>query len=182
MLRSNFFKGHIFIICFLIAGCVTEDDTFRPEKVGEVQGLRPIYDSESALKMIQVEPPRKLTNPGKIYVKGQFLYINELRKGIHVINNIDPRSPEPIAFINIPGNVDMAVKQNVLYVDNHRDLVAIELSNGDEIKILKRIKDALPANDLFPPQRNIYFECVDESKGVVIGWEEAILNNPKCYR
>ena len=29
---------------------------------------------------------------------------------------------------------------------------------------------------------NGFFECANEAEGVVIGWEEATLNNPKCWR
>jgi hypothetical protein len=33
---------------------------------------------------------------------------------------------------------------------------------------------------LFPPLYNGYFECVDESKGAIIGWEDAVLDQAKC--
>ena len=31
----------------------------------------------------------------------------------------DPADPQNIAFITIPGNVDIAIKENVLYADSY---------------------------------------------------------------
>lgn len=166
---------------FAFCGCVEEDlgVTFP---TGEVEGLRPVYGQPSEVRNIQVEAPGKLENPGKIYRKDGFLYINEIGKGVHVINNNDPANPQIISFINIPGNVDIAAKGNVFYFDNFRDLVAVRITNGDQIELLKRLENVLPSIDKFPPENNVYFECVDESKGIVVAWEKTTISNPKCYR
>ena len=175
---------HFYLLSVFIAfawGCIHQVDPVEfPE--GEVEGLKPVYGDPASLKDIQVEAPRKLERPGKIYRKDGFLYINELSKGVHVINNTDPSAPEQVAFINIPGNVDIAAKGNVFYFDNFNDLVAVKITNGNQIEILKRVENVLPAANNFPQANGVYFECVDESKGAVIGWEEAILVNPKCFR
>lgn len=169
------------VFIMLISGCVDEADNIHfPE--GEVDGLRPIYGDAETLRDIQVEAPRKLARPGKIYRKNGFLYINEISEGVHVINNTDPSEPVPVAFISIPGNVDIAAKGNIFYFDNFKDLIAVTVSNNGEIEVLKRIENVFPQANNFPPGNDVYFECVDESKGVVVGWEEATLVNPKCYR
>src|SRR5688500_16029971 len=63
----------------------------------------PVYISYDELRAsVASESPRLLINPGKIYVYGQYLFVNEIDKGIHVINNSDPSNPANIAFINIP--------------------------------------------------------------------------------
>lgn len=171
----------LLILSVLIAGCIFEDDTIDfPE--GEVEGLRPVYGDPADLRDIQLEAPRALERPGKIYRKDGFLFINELWEGVHVINNLDPSSPEPVAFISIPGNVDIAAKGNVFYFDNYRDLVAVRITGGNQIEVIKRVENVLPGGNNFPPRDDVYFECVDERKGVVIRWEETILVSPKCYR
>ncbi len=148
---------------------------------GEVEGLKPIYGSLEEVKAIHIESARDLENPGKIYVKGQYLYINERSKGIHIIDNSDPSAPINVSFIDIPGNIDIAAKGNIFYVDNYKDLVAIEIINPQTINIVKRIEGAVPYNGEAPSEGG-YFECVDASKGIVIGWEQATLISPECYR
>ena len=84
----------------------------------------PIYKTlEDIRSEIRLEASRDLCNPGKMFLYGDFIYVNDIGKGIHIINNSDPSSPSPIGFINIPGNVDIAVKNTTLYADNYIDLV-----------------------------------------------------------
>ena len=73
-----------------------------------------VTELRSSLKTL---PAQELENPGKIYVKDNYLFINEVKKGIHVIDNTNPASPKAISFIQILGNIDIAVKDNILYAD-----------------------------------------------------------------
>ena len=72
---------------------------------------------------VKAESPRGLEQPGKMYVKGKYLFVNEIKKGIHIIDNGNPASPKFVTFINIPGNGDIAVRDNILYADSFCDLV-----------------------------------------------------------
>jgi hypothetical protein len=78
---------------------------------------------------LKTEAPRALEHPGKIYVKGTYLLINEIKQGLHVIDNSNPSAPRAVAFINIPGNGDMAVRGNILYADSYTDLVALDITD-----------------------------------------------------
>lgn len=78
---------------------------------------------------VQLTTPVVLKNPSKIYVKGDYLFISETWKGVHIIDNKNPSNPKNIGFINIPGNVDMATKNNTLYADMSRELWSIDISN-----------------------------------------------------
>jgi hypothetical protein len=77
--------------------------------------------------------------------------------------------------------VDLAAKGDLLYVDNGADLVTLNISNPNSVFLVSRVKKAFP-NQEFPPFTNTYFECVDESKGIVVGWELTDLQDPQCYR
>ncbi|RRA98551.1 LVIVD repeat-containing protein [Larkinella rosea] len=90
---------------------------------------------------VQAEPARTLVNPGKIYTKDGFLLINEIKEGIHIIDNRNPSSPKTVAFLRIPGNGDMAIRNNVLYADSFMDLVAFDISDPQNIRELNRVKD-----------------------------------------
>lgn len=161
-----------------LLSCVPDTEPDMPDKQ---MGYRPVYASFDEIRQVQTLSPQALINPGKIYVKGNYLFVNDVNKGIHVINNQNPALPQPISFISIPGNVDIAVKDNIMYADNATDLVALDISNPLEVKMVKRIMNTFPYPK-FPPHTNVKFECVDPSKGVVIRWEEAELQDAKCFR
>ena len=93
---------------------------------------------------IRAENAHELVNPGKIYAKGSYLFINEIKKGIHVIDNANPSSPRIIAFINIPGNGDISIRGNILYADSYCDLVTLDISNPLSIKEIAREKEVFP--------------------------------------
>jgi hypothetical protein len=115
-----------------------------------------VYESESEYepvfmlrnemeKSVRLEDPRDIVNPGKIYLKDNFIFINEKYAGIHVIDNTDPENPRNFAFIHIDGCIDMAVKDNVLYADNAVDLVSLALNTQiTGIQVTARIKNVFP--------------------------------------
>jgi len=119
---------------------------------------------------IKVEAPKAMAATGKIYFKGGKIFISEPFKGIHVINNSNPSNPVKIAFINIPGNVDIAIKGNILYADSYIDLVAIDITDLNNIIIKKRIENVFPHS--LPPFDTKYpVAPLDHTKGVVVGWK-----------
>lgn len=90
---------------------------------------------------VKTEAARTLENPGKIYIKDNYLFINEIKKGIHIIDNANPASPRVLSFLAIPGNVDMAVKGNILYADSYSDMVSFDISNPLSIKEVGRVEE-----------------------------------------
>jgi hypothetical protein len=90
---------------------------------------------------VKAESARQLNRPGKIYVKGNYLYINEIKQGIHVVDNSDPANPRFVSFINIPGNGDIAVRDQILYADSFSDLVALDISEPDKARETGRVKN-----------------------------------------
>jgi hypothetical protein len=90
---------------------------------------------------VKSEAARALEQPGKMYIKGDFLFINEIKKGIHIIDNSNPASPKFVSFIGIPGNGDIAIRDNILYADSYSDLVAIDISDITHPSEAGRVKD-----------------------------------------
>ncbi len=169
----------ILLLAAVLSGCLTD-----PEKVSvEKEGYQPVYITQKEALQVASLPARPLRQTGKIYAKDTLVFVNELNKGFHVINNKNPRSPQNIAFVSIPGNVDIAVKGNSLYADNFTDLVVLDIANPRNITLVKRLAKALPQGiQDYPPYQNVFFECVDPSKGVVSGWKKTMLTDPKCRR
>jgi hypothetical protein len=122
--------------------------------------------------------PQELDTPGKIYIKDNYLFINEVNKGIHIHDNSDPAQPVNLGFISIPGNKDLAIKDDILYADSYTDLVAIDISNPAAAVEVDRINDVFP----YYPEEGAWdmgfyysyttYEEVDPEKGLVIGWEK----------
>ncbi|MBU1719890.1 MAG: hypothetical protein KKA07_12560, partial [Bacteroidetes bacterium] len=99
------------LISLLVLSC-NKDEEGRVE-----QGYRPVYIDKSTALAVSSESAQAIENPGKIYIYGNMILLNERYKGIHVIDNSNPKSPSVVSFIRIYGNRDMAVKANVLYAD-----------------------------------------------------------------
>lgn len=129
----------------------------------------PEYMSYEDLRSaVSMKSAQTITQPGKIYFKDDFIFINEYLKGIHIINNANPAQPEKIAFIEIPGNVDMAVKGSMLYADSYIDLVTLDVSDINNIVEVDRDENVFPY--IIPGITEGVVADVDESKGVIIGY------------
>lgn len=84
---------------------------------------------------------------GKIWYHDQVIYANIVDKGVLVIDNKNPKEPKKLGFIEIPGNVDIAVIDEVLIANNNDDLIAINISELEKInngKILRRFNGIFP--------------------------------------
>ncbi|MCY1721647.1 hypothetical protein OU798_14930 [Prolixibacteraceae bacterium Z1-6] len=141
------------------------------EYTEEFTANKPVYLSYEDLRSaVQLTESRDLVNPGKIYFKDGYLFINEELDGVHVIDNSNPENPTNIGFIEIPGNVDIAIKNNTLYADSYIDLVAIDISNINQPVEINRVEGILPY--ILPETDNDYrIAEIDEEKGVVVDWE-----------
>ncbi|MCB0706318.1 MAG: hypothetical protein KDC34_13460 [Saprospiraceae bacterium] len=103
----------------------------------------PIYKTLGDIRQdITREDPKELENPGKIYFYNDYVFINEIRKGVHVIDNSNPSSPVNIGFIGIPGNVDIAIRDGIMYADNFIDLLSIDISDPSYPELVERTEDA----------------------------------------
>jgi hypothetical protein len=106
---------------------------------------KPVYKTTAEVRSnIKSNAARQVERPGKLYLFGKYIFLNEIDKGIHVIDNSNPSSPQNIAFIDIPGNMDIAVKDNILYADLYTDLVAIDISNPHSVVLKKVVEDVFP--------------------------------------
>ncbi len=105
----------------------------------------PVYKTKAEVRAnVKNNTSKEIERPGKIYIKGNYIFLNEVDKGIHIIDNSNPAAPRQISFIDIPGNLDMAVKGNILYADFYTDLVAIDISNPQGVVVKKFTENVFP--------------------------------------
>lgn len=168
----------LFTCCCLLAAC--HDD--NPWQRGMVDGYAPIYSTDASLKQISFQPPRKTVNGGKLFTAGTNVLQEEIDSGLHVISYQDPAHPVKTGFLRIPGFEVAAIDGDYLYVNNYDDLIAIPLKALSADMTIGRVAGIWRQLN-YPAGPDVdYFECVDPSKGVVIGWRKAKINNPQCRR
>jgi len=133
-------KPKLLLLCVVAWLCWSCNDQCKETRV--VRRFSNVTHSLMELRtQVKAESPRTLEQPGKMYVKGKYLYVNEIKKGIHIIDNGNPASPKFVTFINIPGNGDIAVRDNILYADSFSDLVSIDITDPDSPKEVGRVKN-----------------------------------------
>lgn len=160
-----------FAVCMLGIACLLA--TSQPQEFV----YDPVYLSYSDLRIpVTASTPEALTQSGKIYLYGNLILFNERNRGIHVIDNTNPSAPVNLLFLPVPGNIDIAVKDNILYADSFIDLVAIDISDLSNIHEVNRVQSVFP----YDPYQNItdryvYFSYYDETKGVVVGYKSRLL-------
>ena len=121
----------------------------------------PVFMASAELRTsIGPEEPRTLENPGKIYSYGRYLFINEPNEGIHIYDNADPAQPQAISFLPIPGNVDLAVQNGLLYADSYVDLVVFDLADPAQPQMVGRTESVFPSLGE-DPERGIVVEFAE---------------------
>ena len=154
----------IFVVLALMLGFFSGCNKIPLAKTTTYKIYTPTYKSKAeALATINGNALRPVKDAGKISILGNFIYLNELDKGIHIIDNSDPGHPKQVAFLDIPGNQNVAVRGNILYADMYTDLLAIDISNAKNVVIRKRIPN------LFPMRSYVNGNYIDSSQ-VVVDW------------
>jgi hypothetical protein len=159
----------IFLL-FLAASCGPSEVEPSTNSLNYDPILMPRSEMENAIAWL---PSRDLNAPGRIHVKGDTIYINEQYKGVHVLDNRNPKNPVPLGFIRIPGNLDMAVKHHILYADNAVDLIAIDLKALPNIRVTQRVRNCF--DKMRVPQGGFstsYYSSQIPADAVVVGWRK----------
>lgn len=143
-----------FLAMALMAACtkdtVTETYTY----------FKPVYKTKAEVKAdAKSGPAISVSNPGKLFIRGNYAFLSELDKGVHIIDFSNPAAPRNIAFVNIPGCVDLAVRGNYLYADCYTDLVTIDITDPQNILVKQFIEGVFPhrmySNGFYPDTSKI---------------------------
>lgn len=142
-------------------------------------GYVPVYGDPGRTE-IRLSPSRSVVDPGKIYVYGTYLLVNEKGEGIHIFDNSSPDNPVGLGFIQILGNNDMAIRDGVLYADHVGTIVALTLNDFKELETTGRL-DMRAWEYGVPPPQGFRYQCVEPGKGLVVGWRAVKNHNLDCY-
>jgi len=125
---------------------------------------------------IEITNPTNIVASGKIYAYKHLILVNDLKRGIHVIDNTDPKNPKKVAFIKIIANNDMEVRGDYLYVDSLMDLVVFDISDINNIKNVSRLKGVFPVFIPVPLMDDLIVEYGDQGNNynpdnIIVGWD-----------
>lgn len=122
---------------------------------------------------VDILPPRPIDESGKIYAYEDYIFVNDKYRGVHVIDNSDPANPQKVSFIEIAGNVDISIKDDILYADSIMDLVIFDISDVSNITVVKRLENVLQQYLNWPVEADV-FDWQTSSTGVdmiQVGWD-----------
>jgi hypothetical protein len=165
----------LLVLAFQVSSCL--EDTCETTRT--YTAFDPVYKTRSEINAsVAIERSQNLEQPGKIYVYDDFIFVNEYRKGVHIIDNANPADPLFVAFIKIEGNVDIAVLGSVLYADNYLDLVSFDISDPRRPVLINREENVFPGLGEFGARGTlVYYEqsveqieipCTDPNFGLDI--------------
>ena len=122
---------------------------------------------------VEIQSAKPIVEAGKIYAYDDYIFISDKDIGIHVIDNSNPKAPQTISYLKIPGNEDMSIKNNYLYADSATDLLVFDLSNIASIKFIERLEDVFSVYDYGIPNEAEYvdFNNYDFDNNIVVGWK-----------
>jgi len=161
----------IAILALVFASCVSNVSEQITYKINE-----PVFMSKTDFRAsVKVNTKAEdIVTLGKICFYDGYLYIAEPQKGIHIIDNRNPSNPQNIGFIEVLGNADLAIRDNLLYADSFVDLVWFDISNPAAPTLKGRLEDIFPT--ALPIMMNEYgFDYSktydDKNEGIVVGWQ-----------
>lgn len=134
----------LLLLAFLVSSCWGwhggDDDYLYTSQFEPVTISRTDFENS-----IILEAPKPIQNAGKIYVKDDFLFINEKEAGVHIFDNSDVTAPVAVAYIPIHGNTDIAVKNNTIYAHHLTDLIAFQyIAHSNSLRFKSRLQDVFP--------------------------------------
>lgn len=168
MKKQNLF--FLVLLCIFFQGCWPENDDVIPPIPFESQ-YEPVFLNRTDFeKSVAVKNAVSIGTSGKIYIKDKLLFINELNKGFHVFDNRDPKNPKSIQFLEAPGSTDMAIRSNIIYINQATDLIAVEyVSATNTASLTKRIPNTFP--ELLSPDGFDAYSFDIPENSVVVDWK-----------
>jgi len=159
----------LFVASLGFVSCEDNDDSLYADYLV----ARPLTISKAEFKnSVDIISPLPIKESGKIYAYQDYIFVNDKYRGVHVIDNSNPEAPKKISFIKIAGNVDISVKDNYLYADSIMDLVVLDISDINNIKIVNRLDNVLRDNVVWPANADFYeYDGIDYQTDILLGWE-----------
>ncbi len=149
-------------IVLVFASCSSDDSSSTGTAVFAVPEVRSLDEIRSS---IAVMAAKQTQSQGKIYVAQNYIFYIAAEQGVHVFDNSNPTAPQNIAFLNIEGVHDIAVKDDRLYADNFVDLVVFDISNMLNITQIQTLQNVFDFFPQYPENAEFYDYTVTAGPG-----------------
>lgn len=134
-------------LMLVFTGCIEE----KCEELREFTGFEPVFvtaDDWRASSFI-CGIPEPICEATSFYVYQDYLFMVEANRGLHILDNSDASNPTPITFMQVPGGQGLAVRNDILYINQYTDLVAFDLSNPELPELVGRTEDVFEPYSVF---------------------------------
>ena len=181
----------LLIAIFFTSSCEWDSVNSTDEEWVDVIYVIPVYETASSLAdQVVVEEPKEQTSLGKIITYQNYVFVNEPMEGIHIVDHTDPSNPTNLLFISIPGNLDMSIIDDHLYVDMFSSLAVFDIRDV----LSPKFKENFTVEDVFdydafwnfpfeiweePNSYIEYREYPDKTKGIVVDWQTEIVREKR---
>ncbi|TDY14126.1 LVIVD repeat-containing protein [Meridianimaribacter flavus] len=157
------------LLVFVLWSCNDDDIQYETVNVAIPQ----VMSKAEFRSSVEILPSQTIDEAGKIYVYQDYIFVNDEFKGVHIIDNSNPASPQQISSIKIPGNVDISIKDNYLFADSSIDLLVFDISNINNIQMVERLEDVFSYYNYQIPVGTDVAEFGDYNpeNDVIVGWE-----------
>lgn len=157
----------ILIFCVIFSSCIFDNWGDNTSTIDPIWSrYDPVILSVTEFEnSIEMQEKTSVIESSKIYIIGDYIFVNDKRTGFHIFDNTDESNPIKKKFLKIPGATDIAIRKNSLYINQATDLVVLSLDYTTfQIEVKKRLKNVFP--ELRSPDGDYYSE---ENK-VVVNW------------
>lgn len=158
-MKNTLTTALLFLVAsFLFTSC------FKDKCTRSYTYYTPVYKSTAEVRAnMKSNAPRPIQRTGKLFVRGNYIFLNERDRGFHIIDNSNPSAPKNVAFVDIPGNIDIAVKGNTLYADAYADMITLDITNPLQAQVKK-------IHEKVFPYRTYTNGFVSDSSKTIVDW------------
>lgn len=152
---------------------------------------------EELKAQISVEDPKPYQSTGKFYFYNDLMFVNDPNVGIHVLDVANAANISKVKYINLPGNIEVSIRNNMMYADIYGAMLSLDISNlmdnelrikGENIGIFeynayneawRLIEEQQPENDLI---KQLEYRELDniEGLGETVFISGIIYNGVRC--
>ncbi|WP_284651182.1 LVIVD repeat-containing protein [Flavobacterium terrisoli] len=166
----------VLVFSIFVSSCDNDDNNAEQAKfaVPTVKSLAQIRSD------VAVSAARQTNSDGKIYVAENYLFYIAQESGVHVFNNANPTSPVNIAFINLEGVHDISVKGHYLFADNFVDLLVFDISDIQNITLVRTVQNAISFYPEYPEEAEFYdYTVYPEADEIITGFNIEMRDRPE---
>lgn len=173
--------GILLLILVLFQSCDMDNQVSTLDTLETYLIATPVKSNLITFKeeAVAVSEPVPIIESGKIYAYKNYIFVNDVYRGFHILDNTNPSAPENIGFIKLEGNNDISIKDDRLFADSYGDLVVMDISDIKNIKFAKRMENAIyqifwctVGFDVEWPEADAFdYSDFDANRDALTGWE-----------